>query len=279
MRILIVGNGYIGKRCAGEWNDSVLSDRFINSVDEILELIDTHKPDAVLNAAGVVGKPNVDWCETNQLITFKGNLLLPLLLAEACAMRNIYLLHIGSGCVFYGKSPDSKGWKEDDFANPTAVYTKSKYAADLALSTFSNVGIARIRMPIDSLPGKSNLIDKLVSYTHVADVNNSVTVVDDMIKVFHDLLEKKASGLFHVTNLGSIRHKEILALYEEFVDSNHKNEWVTENELVEYGLVKKMRSNNILQSNNLKTIGIQMRPIGEAIRDVVKKYAENKNRL
>jgi len=276
MKILIIGNGYIGSRCAKEWPDAILSGIILNSVDEVVKLLEEHQPDVVLNAAGIVGKPNVDWCENNQLETFKGNAVLPIMIAEACAQKNIYLLHIGSGCIFYGDSPDSQGWREDDFANPVAVYTKSKYAGDLALMTFPNVGIARIRMPIDSIPYKGNLIDKLASYKKVIDVKNSITVVDDLVNVFRALLEKKAEGIYHVTNPGAISHKEILQMYEELVDLAHTNEWITPEELVSSGLAVKKRSNNILQSENLKKLGIVMRPVKEAVRDTLEKYAANR---
>lgn len=278
MKILIIGKGWLGSRCSESWPDAILSDKMVSTVSDVLELIEIHKPDAILNAAGVVGKPNVDWCETHQIETIKGNTILPLIIAEACQKAGVYLLHMGTGCIFYGNSPSGEPWKEDDYANPVAVYTRSKYAADLVLATIPNVGVARIRMPIDDHPFPGNLIDKLAVYKQVVDVENSVTIVPDMIKAFRGLLEKKASGIFHCTNPGSITHREILELYKEYVDPDHKNEWITEGELVSCGLAAKKRSNNIMQSTNLKKYGIAMRPIKEALEDTMKKYAESKNK-
>ncbi len=275
-KILIIGNGFLGKRCAEAWPDAILSNKKISSVKDVEDLLDEHKPDSVLNAAGVVGKPNVDWCETHQMETILGNTVLPIMIAEACQNKGVYLLHMGTGCIYYGYSSDPNGWTEDAAANPLAVYTRTKYAADLALSTLPNVGVARIRMPIDSQPSPANLIDKLASYSRVVDVINSVTVVDDMVDVFKQLLEKQASGIFHVTNPGAIKHKEILEMYKEIVDANHSNEWISAQELVVSGLAKKTRSNNILQSGNLEKLGIKMRPVKEAVRDVLKKYASLK---
>ena len=276
MQILIIGNGFLGRRCAELWPDAILSGKIINSTADALALLDEHQPEAVLNAAGIVGKPNVDWCEDHQLETVLGNTLLPIQIAEACAKRGVYLLHMGTGCIFYGDSPDPKGWREDDYANPVAVYTRSKYAADLALATMPNIGIARIRMPIDEIPSPGNLIDKLASYRRIVDVENSVTVVPDMIEVFRQLLEKKAAGIFHATNPGSIKHQEILALYKELVDPNHQCEWISEQELVTSGLAKKKRSNNIMQSANLEKFGIRMRPVKEAVRAAMINYSKHK---
>jgi hypothetical protein len=134
-------------------------------------------------------------------------------------------------------------------------------------------------MPIDYKSSPANLIDKLASYPRVVDVINSVTVVEDMVGVFKQLLEKQASGIFHVTNPGAIKHKEILEMYNEIVDPSHTNEWISAQELVMSGLAKKTRSNNILQSGNLAKLGIEMREVHEAVRDTLVKYAELKKEI
>ena len=278
MKILILGDGYISGRCVESWPKAKVCNKWINNVNDVLEILDKYKPDAVLNTIGIKGQPNVDWCETHQAETMWGNTVVPIMIAKACQEKGIYLLHIGSGCVFYGASPDPKGWTEDDFANPQATYSKSKYAADLALSEFPNVGIARIRMPLDNIPSPGNIIDKLVKYEKIIDVANSITVIEDMIDVFYKLMEKKAAGIFHVTNPGTIKHKEIIKMYKEIVDDSISKEWIREESLVKQGLVAKERSNNFLQSDNLKKLDINMRPVKEAVRDTLKKYAKLKNK-
>ncbi|OIO20290.1 MAG: hypothetical protein CO029_00085 [Candidatus Magasanikbacteria bacterium CG_4_9_14_0_2_um_filter_41_10] len=278
MKILIIGaNGYIGTRCLEAWDGAVAAEGHVHTKEDVLLLIDKHQPDVVLNAAGVRGKPNVDWCEDNQMETIVGNTLLPIVLAEACQERGVYLLHIGSGCIFYGDSEhEDKKWREDDFGNPIPVYSRAKWAADLVLSTLPQTAIARIRMPIDWMPSAQNMIDKLATYPKVIDVENSVTIVDDMIDVFHQLMEKKATGIFHVTNPGTLKHKEIVALYEKYVDPTHTNEWIDNDDLVKQGLATKGRSNNFLSSGKLKELGIEMREVHEAMEATMKKYAELK---
>lgn len=280
MKILIFGNGYIGNRCAEAWGDqAILSTVRVNSREDAVNEIKRVNPDVVFNAAGIKGRPNVDWCEDHPAETMRGNTLMPLMLADACHETGHYLLHMGSGCIFYDDSShEDNAWREGDFGNPTATYSRSKWAADLVLSTFPNVAVARIRMPIDWKPSAGNLIDKLASYPKVIDVENSVTVIDDMIDVFYQLLEKKAPGIFHVTNPGTLKHKETLGLYKELVDPNHSCEWIDNDELVKQGLAKKGRSNNFLYSENLEKAGIKMRPVQEAIIDTMKKYAEEKKK-
>lgn len=276
MKILILGNGYLGNRAKETWGNeaTLITDRII-SVEQVVSLIQTHQPDAVFNAAGVTGKPNVDWCETHQQETIQGNTVLPIMIAQACQQTNTYLLHLGTGCVFYGRSPHEDGvWNESDPANPVAVYSRAKYAADLVLSTMPNIGIARLRMPIDDRSCPQNLIDKITTYPKVIDVENSVTVVSDLLDACYQLMQKKGTGIFHCTNPGTIRHKQMISLYEELVDPSHTNEWITEEDLVAQGLAKKKRSNNFMRSTRLEELGIHMRPIDVAIRDVMEKYAK-----
>ncbi len=276
MKILIFGNGYIGNRCAEVWGDeAIVSNAHVKSMEDALAEIQKHQPDAVLNAAGVKGRPNVDWCEDNQLVTMQGNTLMPLHLAEACQQAGVYMLHMGSGCIFYGDSPhEDNAWRENDHGNPEPVYSRTKWAADLVLSTLPNVGVARIRMPLDWKPAEGNLINKLAAYPKVIDVENSVTVIDDMVDVFRQLLEKKGEGIFHVTNPGTLKHKELLEMYKELVDSDHSCEWISNDELVSQGLAKKGRSNNFLHNGRLAEYDIQMRQVHEALRDTMEKFAK-----
>jgi hypothetical protein len=134
-------------------------------------------------------------------------------------------------------------------------------AADLVLSKLPNVGIARLRMPIDSAPGPRNLITKLANYKHIVDVEDSVTIVDDLVKVVVGLIERRATGVFHVTNPGTMRHRDLLALYRETVEPDHKSELIGEDELLSRGLVTHGRANCILSSGRLDALGLTMRPI------------------
>lgn len=274
MKILIFGAGWIGTRMAQTWStEAVLSSVRLENKSDILAEIDTHKPDVVVNAAGKAGDPNVDWCETHPLETMRSNTIAPLLLADACQERGIYLLHLGTGCIFYGAGPTSPAWQEDDFANPEAFYTRSKYATDLVLSRLPNVSVVRFRMPIDYIPSPKNLIDKLVRYTKVVDVENSVTILEDLVSVCHQLLERRAPGVFHAVNPGAMKHRQLLDLYRQYVDPTHVCEWIQEEALLNDHLVTRKRSNNLLSSERLASLGIYLRPIEEALVETMKKYA------
>jgi len=275
---VIFGAGFLGSRLKEAFPEAVLSTADVTDPSRVAAELRSHAAHAVINCAGKTGRPNVDWCDAHPIETQRANVVGPLVLAEACARADAYLLHLGSGCIFYGPSPRPGGWREDDFANPSSFYSRSKYAADLMLSRLPNVGVARLRMPIDGRPAPRNLITKLASYRQVVDVENSVTVVDDLVGVVAALVEKRATGVFHATNPGLMRHRYLLALYRELVDPSHEFTLIGEQELVSRGLAAHARSNCILASPRLEAIGIDMRPIGIALRDAMTQYARHVRR-
>jgi dTDP-4-dehydrorhamnose reductase len=271
---LVFGSrGYLGQLLLAALPGSVGSTADIADLVAVRSEIRRVNPVAVINAAGKTGRPNVDWCETHQTETMRSNVTGALNVAEACAEAKTYLLHLGSGCIFYGPSPSPGGWLEDDHANPTSFYSRSKYAADLMLSKLPNVGIARLRMPIGDRPDPRNLITKLAGYTQVVDVGNSVTVVSDLIRVIGQLVELRAEGVFHVVNPGVMRHRDLLRLYQEEVSPGRQWEFIEEEQLVARGLAAKTRSNCILASPRLKALGIELPPIEQALPEVIDRYA------
>jgi dTDP-4-dehydrorhamnose reductase len=277
--LIIFGAGAIGHRLAAAFPGSVLSSCDIADPLLLSLTFSTHAPKVVINAAGKTGRPNVDWCETHHAETYRSNVVGPLVLAEVAAAHGAHLVHIGSGCIFYGPSPHEGGWREDDPANPTSFYSRTKYAADLVLSQMPNVCIARIRMPIDDVPGPRNLITKLAAYREIVDVENSVTVIDDFIVALRRLIELRAMGIFHVTNPGLLRHRDLLTLYQKVVDPSHRATYIDEDALVRRGLAVKARSNAQLASPRLEALGIRLRPIDEALHATMQTYAETIQRM
>ncbi len=276
MTTVIFGRGFLGTRLAEKIPEAVLSPVDVTDREAVARELKATRATSVVNCAGKTGKPNVDWCETHPIETQRSNVIGPLVLAETCAAAGAYLLHMASGCIFYGPSPAPGGWREDDFANPSAFYSRTKYAADLILSKLPNVAIARLRMPIDGRPGPRNLITKLAGYPRVIDVENSVTVVDDLVVVVRGLVEKRATGVFHATNPGTMRHRDLLRLYGELVDPAHRYELIAEEELVARGLATHARSNCILASTRLAELGIHMRPVETALRASMIEYARHR---
>ena len=275
-KILIFGaRGWLANKFAGSLPGATLTAVNIADPSQVDSILGNVRPDVVINAAGKTGKPNIDSCETDRARTFLSNVTGPVVLAEACSKRRIYMVHLSSGCIFDGESPSPGGWTEIDVPNPVSCYGRSKVDGDFGLmNSGAKVLIERIRMPIDSKPYGRNLITKLVKYPQVIDVVNSVTVVDDLLAATIQLMEQRQTGIFNVTNPVPVRHQEILEWYREFVDPNHSYEMITVEQMYEQGLAKARRSNCVLNTKKLKDAGIKLPNAPEAIRNCLREYAK-----
>ena len=271
-RILVFGAGFLGQRLAAALPAATLSRADIGDRAAVDAALAAAAADVVVNAAGKTGRPNVDWCEVHREETWRSNVLGPRVLAEACAAAGAHLLHLGSGCIFDGRSPAPGGWREDDQPRPGSFYARTKHEAEGLLAGAPHVAIVRLRMPIDAAPHPRNLITKLAGYAHVIDVENSVTVVDDLVAVIAALAARRATGIFHATNPGTIRHRALLARYRAVVDPDHTYQLIAADELVARGLATTPRSNCVLASSRLAALGVAMRPIDVALADVFARY-------
>src|SRR3989344_6945974 len=275
-KVLIFGaRGWLAKRFAGVLPGATLTAVNIADPSQVDSILGSVRPDVIINAAGKTGRPNIDSCETDRARTFLSNVTGPVVLAEACSKRRIYMVHLSSGCIFDGESPSPGGWTEIDVPNPVSCYGRSKVDGDFGLmNSGAKVLIERIRMPIDSKPYGRNLITKLVKYPQVIDVVNSVTVVDDLLAATIQLIEQRQTGIFNVTNPVPVRHQEILEWYREFVDPNHSYEMITVEPMYEQGLAKARRSNCVLNTKKLKDAGIKLPNAPDAIRYCLREYAK-----
>ena len=111
-------------------------------------------------------------------------------------------------------------------------------------------------------------------YPVVVDVENSATVVQDLVTAVARMVEVKPSGVFHVVNPGILRHRDLIALYRELVDPGHQAELVPAGDLLKRGLIQAARSNCLLASDRLADIGVQLRPMDVALRDAMEHYAQ-----
>jgi 3,5-epimerase/4-reductase len=117
-------NGWIGgmiiEMLRAQGKTVILSDIRTYQRESLAQDIDLHKPTHVLNAAGLTGRPNVDWCETHKAEVIKTNVVGCLNVADICAERGIHHLLYATGCIFeYDKDHviGGKGFLETDKPN------------------------------------------------------------------------------------------------------------------------------------------------------------------
>jgi 3,5-epimerase/4-reductase len=268
--IIFGGNGYLGGKLKELYPEAVVPKVDIADPVAVRKVLDEEKPEIVLNAAGKTGRPNVDWCEDHKEETLRSNVTGPLVLLDECMKRKIYLVHVGSGCIYYGTGGND-GFTEEDPPNFTgSFYALTKAMSDQLLKPFPVLQL-RIRMPFDGTHNDRNLLQKILKYKRVLDEKNSITYMPDFYNALQKLVEKRATGIYNIINPGPVSPYEIMMQYKKVVDPKHEFERLTVDQMHE--VAKAASSNCVLSGKKLAQEGITMRPSSEAIEMALKEFA------
>lgn len=271
-KLLVVGNGWLGNKLK-TYLDCRLAPDLISGADEIEKIIETNRPETIINAIGITGSPNIDWCESHQAETYFGNIKIPVLLAEACKNHGLRLIHLSSGCIYQGAPTGREipGWTEEDQPNfEGSYYSFTKAEAERQLTGYNNILITRIRMPLDQEPSPRNLLTKLLSYRKIINLPNSLTVVDDYLAAIKKLIDQNHLGIFNCVNQGAIKHQELLAIYEEESGIQLNKEYVSE-----LDNVAAPRSNCILSTDKMARLGLALPEVFASARKQIREYVKN----
>lgn len=274
MKILVFGQGYVAHQFQAAFGaeDCTISALRLEDYSTVKAELERVQPDVVVNCAGKTGRPNVDWCEDHKMETLTSNVTAPLILARACEELKLYMVHVGSGCVYDGYN-DGRGYSEEDAPNFFgSFYSRTKMWSEAMLKEFPILQL-RLRMPFDSVPSERNFITKLVKYNKVISVPNSISVLEDFMVAAKALIQKRAVGVYNVTNPGTITHQEILDMYKELVDPNYHYTLFTVEEMEK--ITKAKRSNCGLSVEKLEREGIHLRPVAEAVRAALLEYRKH----
>lgn len=221
--------------------------------ETVLAEIAKFKPTHILNAAGVTGRPNVDWCEDHRVETIRSNVIGTLMIADICETENIHHLLYATGCIFeYDDSHTigGKGFTEDDSANfHGSYYSHTKSMVEDMLRAYSNTCTLRVRMPISDDLSPRNFVTKIVKYDKVVDIPNSMTVLYELLPASLVMAQKKLTGIYNFCNPGAISHNEVLALYKKHVDPDFT--WTNFTVDEQAKILKAGRSNNTLEHDKL----------------------------
>jgi 3,5-epimerase/4-reductase len=238
-----------------------------------------YKPTHVLNASGVTGRPNVDWCEDHKMETVRTNVVGTLIVAEICAMYNVHHLLFATGCIFEyddAHTIGGQGFTEEDKPNfHGSFYSHTKALCEDLLSIYPTTCVLRVRMPIsDDLNGR-NFITKIVKYDRVVNVPNSMTVLTDMLPVSLIMAERRLTGVYNFCNPGAISHNECLDLYRKYVDPSYTYTNFSLEEQAQ--ILKAGRSNNTLTHEKLTSAlpDVHIPEIHESMEQVMIRMRRN----
>ncbi|KAF9614782.1 hypothetical protein IFM89_020636 [Coptis chinensis] len=261
LKFLIYGRtgwigGLLGKLCESQGINYVYGSGRLQDRDSLITDLETVKPSHVFNAAGVTGRPNVDWCESHKVETIRTNVVGTLTLADVCRERGLVLINYATGCIFeYDLNHplgSGIGFKEEDTPNFIgSFYSKTKAMVEDLLKNYENVCTLRVRMPISSdLTNPRNFITKISKYEKVVDIPNSMTILDELLPISLEMAKRNLTGIWNFTNPGVVSHNEILEMYKAYIDPNFtwKNFTLEEQAKV----IVAPRSNNELDSTKLK---------------------------
>lgn len=123
--------GLLGKLCESQGISYTYGSGRLQDRQSIVSDIESVKPSHVFNAAGVTGRPNVDWCESHKVETIRTNVAGTLTLADICKEKGLVLINYATGCIFEYDSGhplgSGIGFKEEDTPNFTgSFYSKTK---------------------------------------------------------------------------------------------------------------------------------------------------------
>jgi dTDP-4-dehydrorhamnose reductase len=271
-RVLIFGwRGYLGRLFLSACPGALTTDADIAdpcAVDHALRKTD---PDVVINCAGRPGRPNVDWCEEHREETLCANVTGPLVLAGECLRRGVYLVQLGSGCLYQGDK-GGEGFSEDDPPNFTgSFYARTKAWAEQALREFP-VLILRPRMPFDGSGSPRCLLSKLSGYRRVLTTRNSLTHLPDFLQVAKALIAQRATGVYNVVNEGALSPFEIMQLYRQLVEPTHVCEPLAPEQLGQ--VAHAGRSSCLLNTEKLARAGIRLPPVREAAEAALRRLKQ-----
>lgn len=316
MILLLGATGYIGEAFARELERreepfATLSRKSVDYTrfEELLKWLRGEKPEFVINAAGYTGKPNVDACETARADTLQGNTLLPLTIAQACAVAQVPLGHVSSGCIYSGAKIKTKdglaverdltkpamrevlaknrsailGFTETDEPNfsfrnpPCSFYSGTKALAEEAIAGVGRSYIWRLRIPFDEFDNPRNYLTKIQRYPKVYDNVNSISHRADFVRACLDTWRLRVPfGTYNVTNPGFVTTREVVQLLEKYLEPGRRFEFWENDEEFYRVAAKTPRSNCVMDVSKLLGAGVKIRPVQEALEDSLKNWKKEK---
>jgi dTDP-4-dehydrorhamnose reductase len=289
MIYLLGGSGYVGSAYQDFFVQNGIHYRNLKrseidylDVGALTAALRADKPSFLINAAGYTGKPNVDACEIHKAECLEGNAVLPGKIAQACAAAGVPWGHVSSGCIYTGTRSDGSGFMETDPPNFTfrqnncSFYSGAKALGEELLSHAPNVYIWRLRIPFDHRDGPRNYLTKLMRYKRLLEAKNSISQLKEFVDSTFACWEKRVPfGIYNVTNPGEVTTRQVVAhILSSGVCEKDYVFFKDEFEFMDVA-AKTPRSNCVLSSEKLASVGIKMTEVNEAIKRDLKRWQSN----
>ncbi len=286
MIYLLGGSGYVGHAYQALLTRKGIPFRNLRRADvdytnpaTLLAALRADRPEFLINAAGYTGKPNVDACELHKHECLFGNAVLPGIVAEACAAAGVPWGHVSSGCIYTGARPDGSGFTETDAPNFTfrqnncSFYSGSKALGEEVLAGKPDVYIWRLRIPFNEVDNPRNYLTKLLRYNTLLEATNSISQLEEFVAATFACWEKRVPfGLYNVTNPGQITTHEVVDLIKKTGVSNKDFVFFKDESDFMQRAAKTPRSNCVMDSSKLASVGIQMTEVHTAVERDLRRW-------
>jgi dTDP-4-dehydrorhamnose reductase len=286
MIYLLGGSGYVGHAYQALLTRKNIPFRNLRRADVdytnppiLTAALKADKPAFLINAAGYTGKPNVDACELHKTECLFGNAVFPGIVAQACADAGIPWGHVSSGCIYTGSRSDGTGFTETDTpnfsfrTNNCSFYSGTKALGEEVLADKPDVYIWRLRIPFDNIDNPRNYLTKLMRYAKLLEAENSISQLHEFVAATFACWEKRVPfGTYNVTNPGHVTTREVVSMIEKSGVHPKKYEFfASEAEFMKVA-AKTPRSNCVMTSAKLASVGIQMTPVRDAVEQALRTW-------
>lgn len=241
----------------------------------------------VINAAGYTGKPNVDACEDDKAGTLVGNAVFPAVVGDVCGGMGVPWGHVSSGCIYSGRRQDGGGWREDDPPNfcfrsgRCSFYSGTKALGEEIIAGAPSCYVWRLRIPFNHEAGPRNYLTKLMTYERLLEAENSVSHLEEFVRATWECWERRVPfGVYNVTNPGSVMTSDVVRWIGEEASRRDslgltcpfRREFSFYSDEDEFMLkaARTPRSNCVMDSSKLSSVGITMSPVEDAFRGALK---------
>jgi len=286
MIYLLGGSGYVGQAYQQLLRSKGVPFKNIRRAEldytdaaALIAALKRDRPEFLINAAGYTGKPNVDACELHKAECLFGNAVLPGRIADACETAGIPWGHVSSGCIYTGSRPDGSGFTEDDAPNFTfrqdncSFYSGTKALGEEVLADRPSVYIWRLRIPFDHVYHPRNYLAKLIRYQTLLEATNSISQLHEFVAATFACWEKRVPfATYNVTNPGEVTTREVVALIKEAGVSTKDFQFFASDAEFMRLAAKTPRSNCVMSSDKLASVGITLTPVREAIRAALENW-------
>ena len=199
----------------------------ITKKEDVETVLSKFLPDIIIHTAAMT---NVDECETNKEGCWAQNVVATEDIANFCAKKGVFLLHLSTDFIFDGKSGP---YNESDTPNPISYYGESKLAAEKALEdTFKDINtnlyaIARTVLVygIAQDMSRSNIIlwvkkslEDRKNIKVVDDQWRTPTLAEDLAEGCFLIVSKKKAGIFNIAGKNLLTPYHMAMATADFFD-------------------------------------------------------------